>query len=397
MNRRFSLKKFLKFVFILFFILFIFFLGFGLGRGSQSDEISYQLINKEAKVENLDFNLYWQIWDSLHKNFLHAVNDKDLFYSSIKGLVAGTGDPYSAFLDPEETKIFSQDMGEEFSGVGIEVTTKDGKVVIVSPVKGGAAEEAGIKPNDEILSVDGKSVEGHNFMEVISWIRGKEGTQATITIKRSGWPEPKDFKIKRYKITIDSAKWQFFDNIAYIQIIQFSEKTYSLVNQASQEILDRHPQGIILDLRHNPGGYFQASVDIASLFVEKGPLVFEKDKSGQTKAYSAKGKASLKDYKLIVLIDSGSASASEILAGALKDYGRAELLGEKTFGKGVMQTWETFDDGSSMVLTTAFWLTPKRYEIDKKGIQPDIIISSDKTDCSADDKVCQKAKELIIK
>jgi len=394
-KKRIILRVFKVFLF-LFSFLFVFILGFGLGISKSSNY--YELINKDlGKPQTLDFSLYWEVWDNIHKYFLNSFSDKNLFYSSIKGLVAGLNDPYSQFLNPDESKIFSQDMEEEFSGIGVELTKKDGKTIVVAPLKGGEAEKSGIKPLDEIVAVNGEPIEGLNLTEVLTLIRGKENTEVVLTIKRQGEEKTRDFKIKRYKIKIESLKWKFFDNIAYIQISQFSEKTKELADKAVKEIIERKPKGIILDLRHNPGGYFESAIDIASLFIENGPIVYERNKEGTERKYEARGDALLKDYKVVVLIDSGSASASEILAGALKDYNKATIVGEKSFGKGVLQNWESFKDGSSLVLTIARWLTPKKAEIDKQGVVPDIKISSEKTDCSLEDKVCFKAKELINK
>ena len=386
--------KILRFILSIVALLFIFFLGFSLGV-SKNLPTKYELVNKEAKTEKIDFSLFWKVWDYLHNNYLRTLNDKELFYSSIKGLVAGAKDPYSSFLTPKETSIFTEDMEEEFFGVGIEISAQDSKIIIIAPLKDSPAEKAGLKSQDQILAVDQKSTEGASLLEVVSWIRGKQGTEVELLIKRNGWSEPKKFKIRRYKISVESVKTKISDNLAYIQIHQFSEKTYSLVERFAQEILSKKPKGIILDLRQNPGGYFQAAVDITSLFIEKGVIVYEKGKSGQKRAYKTNKDPILKDFKVVILIDNGSASASEIIAGAFKDYGRATLIGEKTFGKGVMQVWETFSDGSSLVLTTAFWLTPKKQEIDKKGIEPDIILQSEKKDCSLKDQVCQKARELL--
>jgi len=379
---------------VLFLLSFV--LGFFVGA-QRNIPLRYELINKEPKVKKIDFSLFWEVWDKIHYNFLHAADDKNLFYSSIKGLIAGTNDPYSAFLTPKETEMFTENMEEEFYGVGIEIGVRDGKIIVISPLANTPAEKVGLLSGDEIVAVDGKPTENQSLMEVVSWIRGKKGTEVILSIKRKGWREPKDFKIKRAKIENESVKTRLLGDILYIKIVQFSEKTYPLFYQALSQSVNKDLSGVIIDLRQNPGGYFQAAVDIASLFIEKGPIVFEKDKAGNLKDYQATKKPIFKDYSVVILVDSGSASASEILAGALKDYNKAIVIGEKTFGKGVMQSWERFNDGSSLILTTAYWLTPKKHQIDGKGITPDVIIKSEDKSCSDKDKVCQKAIELLTK
>lgn len=390
-------KLALKIILIILAVAFVFSLGFSLGWGTSSGLKLYQIINKERKVENLDFALFWRVWDKIRSTYLYKYDDKNLFYSSIKGLVAGLNDPYSSFLDPSETKLFNEDMKEEFGGVGIEITMRDNKIVVVSALKNGVAEKAGIKTGDEIIKVDGKETKGQALMKVLTWIRGEVGTKVKLEINRVGLDEPQEFELTRYNIKIESVKWDINNDVAYVQISQFSEQTTILLNKATEEIIEKKPKGIILDLRNNPGGLFDSSIQIASLFIEKGVVVYERDNKNNDKGYEVTGAAKLKDFPLVVLINNGSASASEILAGALAYYKKGILVGEKTFGKGVMQSWDSFSDGSSLILTVAYWLTPGKIEIDKKGISPDVKIISEKTDCSNEDMVCKKAKEIIQK
>ncbi len=389
-------KKVLVWTLGILFVALVFSAGFVLGSWSKVS-VQYRVINRESPIQDLDFSLFWQVWEKIHSDFLLTVNDKKLFYGSIKGLVEGTGDPYSAFLTPRETKMFAENMEEEFYGVGIEITAQNGKIVIVSPLPGTPAEQAGLLSQDEIVAVDGRSTEGRSLLEVVSWIRGQKGTEVVLTIRREGWEAPREFRIKRAKIEIESVRSRWLGKVLYIQVVQFSDKTFPLFWGKAKEGLNEQTAGLIIDLRQNPGGYFQTAVDIASLFVSKGPIVYERNKKGELKAYNPTQKSLLKDVPVVVLVDRASASASEILAGALKDYQKATIIGERTFGKGVIQSWERLADGSSLILTTAYWLTPKKHKIDKQGIVPDIIIRSDKKDCSAEDKVCQKALELLTK
>jgi carboxyl-terminal processing protease len=300
-------------------------------------------------------------------------------------------------MDPSETKLFSQDMQEQFDGVGIQITAKDKKIVIVSVLADSPAKSADIKTGDEIVSVDGKTTEGRSLMEVLSWIRGEPGSKVKLELNREGYENPKEFEFTRYNINVESVKYNFDNNIAYIQISQFSDNTTSLVQKAADEIVAKKPKGIILDLRGNPGGLFDSAVEIASLFIEKGAVVYERDKNNNDIPVDVKGDAKLKDFPLVVLVDNGSASASEILSGALAYYKKGTLVGEKTFGKGVMQSWDSLPDGSSLILTIKYWLTPGKVGINEKGITPDITIKSDKTNCSTDDTVCNKAKEILNK
>ena len=375
-------------------VAFIFALGFGLGFGSASGINLYQIINKDSKTKTIDFSLFWKVWDEVHNNYLHSYDDKTLFYSSIKGLVAGLNDPYSNFLDPTETKAFNQDMAEQFGGVGIEITMKDSKVVVVSALKGSPAESTGIKSGDQILSVDSKTTQGIPLMTVLTWIRGDVGTKVKVEFMRDGWSKSQTFEFTRYKVSVDSVKWSFDNNLAYVQINQFSDNTTTLMQKAASDIVQKNPKGIILDLRGNPGGLLTSAVDVASLFIEKGAVLYQRDRNNNDQAYNVSGNAKLKNFPMVILIDKGS--ASEILAGALSYYHKGTLIGETSFGKGVMQDYQTFPDGSSLDLTVAFWLTPGKVGIDKKGITPDITIKSDKTDCSSVDMVCNKAKTLLV-
>jgi len=393
--RKLRRKLALKISLILITVAFIFTIGFGVGFGSASGINLYQIINKNYSGKTIDFAEFWQVWDAIHNNYLHKFDDKTLFYSSIKGLVSGLNDPYSSFMDPSETKLFTQDMQEQFGGVGIEITAKDNKIVVVSILSDSPAKSVDMKTGDQIVSVDDKATDGHALMEVLSWIRGTAGTKVKLEMNREGWSEPKEFEFTRYNITVQSVNYKIDNNIAYIQITQFSDNTTSLVQKAALDIVAKNPKGIILDLRNNPGGLFDSAVDIASLFIEKGVVVYEQDKNGNNTPVDVKGDAKLKDFPLVILVNGSSASASEILSGALAYYDKGTLVGEKTFGKGVMQSWDSFSDGSSLILTVNYWLTPAKVGIDKQGITPDITIKSDKTDCGNDDVVCKKAKEII--
>jgi carboxyl-terminal processing protease len=348
----------------------------------------------------LDFNLYWEVWDSVKNNFIdkNQLSNQELFYGSLRGLAAATEDPYTVFMDPEESQEFADDLAGTFEGIGAEVGLRNDITTIIAPLDDTPAQKAGLRAGDKIYAVDGASTLGLTINEVVRMIRGPKDTEVTLTIIR-GQDKPTDIKIKRSVIIVRSVKTEMrSDGIFVIRVSNFNNDTEDLFEVAVNTILLKNPQGIILDLRSNPGGYLETAVKLASEWIEVGPIVAEQLNNNRRNEYPANGRARLKDFPTVVLVDGGSASASEILAGALRDYKKAILVGETTFGKGSVQTLRDLSDGSVLKITIARWLTPAGDFINDKGIEPNITVEMTAEDFDQErDPQFDKAVELLKK
>lgn len=362
-----------------------------------------------------DLSLMWKVKEKLSQTFLEKdlMDDKKMKYGAIEGMVAALGDPYTVFLAPEDNKNANEDLAGEFGGVGISLGySKDGILAVMSPLSGSPAEKAGIKANDLILKIVDKrngvdkDTTGISLNEAVKLIRGDIGTEVILTIYRETQSKTFDVTLKRDNIEVAGVelKWEEFGgkNIAWIKMSKFSEDIFTkwdeIVKQIKnkKQILGNNYGGIILDLRNNPGGYLQASVVVASDFISKGVVVKQQSTDGSVETYNVDTKrGSLLDDKLVVLVNGGSASASEILAGALKDYNRGKLIGIKTFGKGTVQQPEDFSDGSGLHVTIAKWLLPSGKNIHKEGILPDIEVK-ESTESANKDIQLEKAKEVLL-
>ncbi len=352
-------------------------------------------------TKDIDFNLFWDVWDQLKEKYVDKdkLDDKKMFYGALKGLVESTGDPYTIFMDPKIAKEFSNDLAGTFEGIGAELGKKNDIITIVAPLAGMPAEKAGLQAGDQIYAVDGESTAGLTIDEVVNKIRGPKGTKVTLTIFRKGFEKTEDITIIREMIIVKSVKTKISeDGIFIITITNFNDDTSDLFKQAVAEAVSKNPKGIILDLRNNPGGYLETAIDVASEWIDEGIIVSEQFSQEKKNEYKNRGLARLKNFPTVVLVNQGSASASEIVAGALKDYGKATIVGMKTFGKGSVQTLEDMDDGSSIKITVAKWLTPKGYNINDQGITPDIQIDLILEDYNADkDPQINKAIEILNK
>jgi carboxyl-terminal processing protease len=374
----------------IFFFIFAFSVGFYFGK------IKYQF----SPIPELDFKLLTEAYQKLKENFIDETKftKERITYGAISGIVRSLEDPHTLFLTPQQAKIFEQDIKGVFEGIGIEIGIKKGEVVIIAPLEGSPAQKAGLKSKDKILKVNDRSVSDMTFEEIISSIRGPKGTKVKLTILRENWKEPKDFEITRDVIEVPSLKWELKDDIVYLKIYHFSEKSLFDFNKAASQILKTHSKKMILDLRDNPGGYFEIANEISSWFVKEGKIVaIEEEKDGNKKEYLSSGPSLFSDYKIVILINGGSASGAEILAAALKENLGAILVGEKTFGKGSVQTLKSLSDGSALKITTARWLTPSGKVISEVGLNPDFEVKMPPEEIEERDLQLEKAIEILKK
>lgn len=362
-----------------------------------------------------DLSMMWKVKEKLSQEFLEKdkMDSNKMKYGAIQGMVASLDDPYTVFLPPEDNKSANEDLAGEFGGVGISLGySEDGVLAVMSPLTGTPAEKAGIKAKDLILKIVdkknnvNKDTTGISLSEAVSLIRGTVGTEVTLSMYRSSESRKFDVVLKRDNIEVPGVELKWVEvngkNIAVIKMSKFSEDLFtkwdeivSQINNKKQTLKDSYG-GIVLDLRNNPGGYLQASVVVASDFIKEGVVVKQQSTSGVVETYNVDTKrGKLLNDKLVVLVNGGSASASEILAGALKDYNRGKLIGEKTFGKGTVQQPEDFSDGSGLHVTIAKWLLPSGKNIHKEGIMPDIEVK-EATGSSDKDLQMDKATETLL-
>ncbi|MCD6114978.1 S41 family peptidase [bacterium] len=388
-------KKTNKHFLILFLLLFAVLGGAGAGFYFGSD---YTRQHYNQLSQKIDVTAILDALNIIEEKYVGDIDYQKMLYGAIRGLVRGVGDDYTDYFDPQEAKLFQEDISGSFEGVGIEITMRDGQLVVVSPIEGTPAYKAGILPKDKILKIDDTLTNELTLEEAALRIRGKKGTPVKLTIYREGWKEPKEIEIIRDKIIIPWVKVEFIDDdIAHLSILQFPENVDSQFREAAQKILDKGVKKIILDLRNNPGGIFSKAIDIAGWFLERGDVVvYEKLSDGTEIPYQAKGNSKLSDAKLVILVNEGTASASEILAGALKENKKnVKLIGEKTFGKGTVQEAVNFREGLIKV-TVAYWLTPHKKMIEKFGLQPDIEVKMTEEGLEANrDPQLEKAIEII--
>jgi carboxyl-terminal processing protease len=337
-----------------------------------------------ATYENL--RLFTEVLSIVQSQYVDEVPPKDLIYNAIKGTLRGL-DPHSSFLDPEMYKEMQVETSGSFGGLGIEITLRDDVLTVVAPIEGTPAYRAGIQPGDRILKIEGLSTKDMQLADAVKRMRGKPGSKITVTIVREGWTEPKDFLITREQIRVQSVKNnQLETGIEYIRLRQFQEQTANDLDTALEKYSKEGKiQGLVLDLRNNPGGLLTSAVEVTEKFLEPGKLVVytEGRVRNQNMRFSSNAKHAYTEFPIVVLVNQGSASASEIVAGALQDWGRAVVLGTQSFGKGSVQTIIPLSDGSGLRLTTAKYFTPKGRSIHGKGITPDIVVEGPKTTAAA--------------
>lgn len=359
----------------------VFVFGLGIGNGSITFGTGrYSSVSKDLP-KNLNYTDVEELYDRLRKSFDGELTEEKLLEGLKEGLVNSTGDQYTEYLSPKEAEEFNQDLNGTFSGIGAELSKDEQYIVIVAPIAGFPAEKAGLLPRDVIAEIDGENAYDLSVTEAVNKIRGPVNTKVKLKVVRDE-KEELDFEITRATITIPSVESEILEgNTGYLKISRFSEDTYGLAKKAAQEFKQKNVNGVILDMRSNPGGLLDASVDLSGLWLPKGKVVLEEKRDGVViRTYDSNGPGTLQGIPTVVLINEGSASASEITAGALKDNGAATLMGEKSFGKGSVQTLETLPNGGVLKVTIARWFTPKGKNIDKEGIEPD-----KKVERSADD------------
>jgi carboxyl-terminal processing protease len=350
----------------------VFLVGVLIGSG-QSQKVS-------ALSDNVyeDLKVFTDVIGFIQKDYVEETKSKDLIYGAIKGMLE-TLDPHSAFMPPDMYKEMQEGTKGRFEGLGIEITLKDGILTVVSPIEGTPAYRAGIMARDQIISIDGESTKNFTLMDSVKRMRGPRGTKVTITIMREGFTKPKDFTLVRDVIPVRTVRYELLEkNYGYIRISEFKEKTdgeFEKVMKGLEEEGKGALKGLVLDLRNNPGGLLDQAVKIADRFIDSGIIVSIDGRKEEAKQkWPAHSDGTLTRYPLVVLVNGGSASGAEIVAGAIQDHGRGIIVGTQTFGKGSVQTIIPLKDGSGLKLTTARYYTPNGRSIQAKGIAPDIIV-----------------------
>jgi carboxyl-terminal processing protease len=352
-----------------------------------------------AGDEEEAFRVFWEVWHILERDFYGSLPDvQQMTYDAIRGVVDSLGDKHTAFLEPKVAAIVRQDMSGSFDGIGAVVNMNDdGQLEILRTFEGKPAARAGLKPGDIVLAVGDTPIEKLSIFEAVALIRGPAGTVARLTIKRQGVEEPFVVEVVREKIEMPVVESRVLDSdIAYLRLFDFNAQAASKLKMSLRSLLAEKPKGLIFDLRDNPGGFLDMAVEIASQFVSEGPILVEKLKDGQSKDYLAQGGGLATDIPLVVLVNNGTASAAEIVAGAIQDSGRGILIGEQTLGKGSVQLSYYLSDGSELRVTFAHWFTPNGRAIHEKGLIPDIEVKITEEDIQlGHDPQLQRAVEYL--
>jgi carboxyl-terminal processing protease len=396
-------------------------IGYRLGEAKTSVTLGPDkrvIVNQQSPSSvNVDFSVFWDVWGRLSRSWIDraTMDPQKMVWGAITGMVNSLGDPYTSFLPPQQNKDFKQELGGSFEGIGAELGLKDGHIVVISPLKGNPAEKEGIRAGDFILKVDGADTTDWTVSQAVDKIRGPGGTKVTLSILHETDTKPIDISITRSTIVVPSVdSWvkavsdikeitgvtnppTGAARVAYIRLSQFGDSSNSDWDSAVSDIVSAGPvKGLIFDLRNNPGGYLDGAVYISSEFIKSGTVVSQVNSDGTRQDYPVVRRGKLLDIPVVVLVNKGSASAAEITAGALRDFKRATVVGETSFGKGTVQTPEDLPDGSSVHITTGRWLLPNGDSIAKKGITPDVAVAWDGLEASADAQL-SKAVELLLK
>ncbi len=404
------MQKFLKNLVLIVLPVLTLFLGVQLGMSYQDtqypEEYNFTDLGSGALVSNpeeeVDITLLWDVWKLLTAHYIepNKLQVTPMIYGAVEGLVDGVDDPYTSFMPPKENKEFRESLNGTLEGIGAELTFKDEQIVVVAPLKGSPAEAEGLLSGDIITHVNEESMEDYDLSGAVQLIRGPKGTEVTLTVNRDG--ESIDITIKRDKIKVPSTesevKIHVGKRIGYIALNRFGNTTSKEIRQSLEELLTEDIDGLIFDVRYNGGGYLDKAIDLTSMFLRKGKVVSVARREGEPTHHYVNGSPIAEDIPLVILINEGSASASEILAGALQDHDRATVIGKKSFGKGSVQEVFNLPGGTSVRITTARWLTPNGKDLGKEGVTPDIDIERTKEQIeNKEDPQMDAALELLSK
>ena len=400
MNLVFNPSRKVKVVLTSFSIALVFALGVLLGYADVLPlTTSTQSTLGTSLPQDLNYDSVEEVYDLLRSNYDGQLSQEELVEGLKVGLVRALNDPYTEYLNSTQAQQFYRSLEGSFSGIGAQLGLQDGSIIVVAPLEGFPAELAGLRSQDRILAVDGKDIVGLSLTEVVTMIRGEGGTDVTLTIYRQAQTEHLDITITRAIIHLPSVKSTIEDGIGIIRVIQFADDTVQLAQVAAQEMLQAEVKGVILDLRSNPGGYLDQAAALSGLWLDANQVVVKIQKAdGSSQDQRTTTRGILYGMPTVVLVDEGSASASEIVAGALQDYDVATLVGQPTFGKGSVQTLEELKNQDSVLkLTTAHWLTPADREVDEVGLVPDVVVDVSQEQLSSDqDLQLEKARSILL-
>ena len=346
------------------------------------------------------FKPFWEAWNIVHDDYVdQPVDDVALMQGAIRGMMDALGDKHSSYMDPQTYQDANNGLAGEYEGIGAWVDTTSDYLTIISPIPDSPADKAGIKPGDKIIAIDGEDMTGIDAELARQKVLGPAGSTVVLTVARAGASDPLEFSITREKIVVKSASGKMLDNgIGYIQITTFGDNTTSELRAALKDLLAQNPKGLVIDLRNNGGGYLQTAVEVASEFIPKGAVLYEQYGDGTRNTYDVIPGGQATEIPLVVLINEGTASASEIVSGAIQDYGRGKLVGMTSYGKGSVQNWVPLSDNEGAVrVTIAKWLTPKERSISNVGLTPDVTVEITDADLQAGlDPQLDKAVQVLL-
>ncbi len=354
-----------------------------------------------VKADNEDvykgLSNFTRVLDLIQRNYVESVDGEELTTKAIEGMLRGL-DPYSAYLSPERYRELEIGTSGEFGGVGMQVTTENGYLKVITPIEGGPSEKAGIKPRDLVVEIEGKTTKGMIVQEAVNLLRGPKGSTVNITVEREGSAKPFKVDLVRDKIVVKSVKYELLENnIGYIKLSQFQENSSQELRNALSQLESENGiklKGVVLDLRNNPGGLLGEAIEVVDEFIDQGLIVSVKGRTkGQEREYYATKNGDFQEYPIVVIVNDGSASASEVVAEALQDNKRATILGTNTFGKGSVQTIIRLEDGSGLKLTTAKFYAPSGRSISEVGVTPDVIVEN--TSSETKDEQLDTAVEIL--